>query len=190
MSGRVVPLGRVLRAADAALYNDAAGALQAARSHAARLAEAAAAELAAERERVRLEAVSAAQGEAARHLAAASAGVTRELAGLRAQVADAIADGVASILGSRPPAEVAAQAAAHAIASLQDRTKITLRVPPAQAEAVRAGLSGDGLHVLADATLEEDELVIETAAGFVRGGIRAQLDRLREALHAAAEGAA
>lgn len=189
MSGRVVPLGRVLRAADAQLYNDASAALESARSHAASLRDRAEAELAAEREQLQAQAHAAAEAEVARALAGASANINRELAGLRAAVADAIADGVAGILGARPPADVAALAAAHAIASLQDRTGITLRVPVAFAETIEAAVSTDGLRVQADATLGDDELVIETAAGFVRGGVRAQLDRLREALHAAAENA-
>lgn len=187
MSARVVPLGRVLRAADAQLYNDASAALECARLHADTLRGQAEAQLAAERAQVQAEARQAAEAEVARALAAASASITRELAGMRAAVADAIADGVAAILGARPPAEVAARAAAHAIASLQDRTGITLRVPLALAATIEAALSMDGLRVQADATLGEDELVIETAAGFVRGGVRAQLARLREALRDAAE---
>ena len=183
---RVVPLGRVLRAEEAGLYRDAAGALQMAAERERTVSEAAAADRAALAARVRIEALEAAQGEAAQYLASASAGVVRELAGLRQQMAEAIADGVAAILGARPLAEIAAAAAAHAITTLQDRVGITLRVPPQHLDAVERALSTDGLNVLADATLEPDELVIETAAGFVRGGIRAQLDRLREALQQAA----
>lgn len=190
MSGvplRVRPLGRVLRAADAGLYNDAAEALAAARADASRMVAEAAAGIEAERARACAGAMAAAEGERARLLADAALGVSRELAGLRAALAEAIADGVARILGARPPAEIAAAAASHAVESLHDRAGIVVRVPPDQAASVRNAVGDPAVRVLADATLGSDECVIETAAGFVRAGIAAQVARLREALRVAAE---
>ena len=190
MSGaplRVRPLGRVLRAAEAGLYADAAGALAAARADASRTVAEAAAGIEAERAQVRAEAAAAAEGERARLLADAALRVSRELAGLRAALAEAITDGVARILGARPPAEVAAAAAAHAVESLHDRTGIVVRVPPDQAASVRNAVGDPAVRVLADATLGGGECVIETAAGFVQAGVAAQVARLREALRMAAE---
>ena len=186
---RIRPLGRVLRAAEAGLYADAEEALAVARAEAAQLLADAAVEIRAERVRAHAEAIAAAEGEKARLLADAALRVSRDLAGLRATLAEAIADGVARILGARPAADVAAAAAAHAVQSLQDRTGITIRVPPGQADAVRDAVSDPAVQVLIDATLGEDECVIETAAGFVRAGVVAQLVRLREALRVAAEAA-
>ena len=190
MSGaplRVRPLGRVLRAADAGLYADAAGALTAARADASRMVAEAAAGIEAECTRARGEAMASAEGERTRLLAGAALAVSRDLAGLRAALAEAVADGVAGILGARPTADIAAAAAAHAVESLLDRTGIVVRVPPGQATTVRNALGDPAVRVLADATLGGDECVIETAAGFVRAGVAAQVTRLRDALRAAAD---
>lgn len=184
---RVRPLGRVLRAAEAGLYADAAGALAAARTEASRFVAEAAAEIATERAHARAEADAAAEDERARLLAEAALRASRELAGLRVAIADAVADGVARILGARPAAEATAAAAAHAVESLRDRTGITVRVSPSQADAVRNAVGDPAVRVLADATLGKDECVIETAAGFVRAGTAAQVARLREALRAVAD---
>lgn len=184
---RIKPLGRVLRAADADLYADAAEALAAARADASRMVAEAAAGIEAKRARARAEAVAAVESERARLLADAALGASRELAGLRTALADAVADGVARILGARPAAKAAAAAAAHAVESLQDRTGIALRVPPGQADAVRKAVADPAVRVLTDATLGDDECVIETSAGFVRAGIAAQVARLREALRAAGD---
>lgn len=190
MSGaslRATPLGGVLRAAEAGLYADAAGALAAARAEAARLLADAAAGIEAERACARAEAMAAAEGEKASLLADFAVSASRELAGLRTALADAVAEGVAGILGAKPAAEAAAAAAVHAVESLRDRTGITLRVPPGQVEAMRDAVGDPAVRVLADATLGDDGCVIETAAGFVRAGIAPQLKRLREALRAAAD---
>lgn len=190
MSGaplRVRPLGRVLRAAEAGLYADAAGALAAARADASRTATEAASGIEAERARARTEAAAAAEGERTRLLTDTALGLSRSMAGLRAALAEAMADGVARILGARPAAEVAAAAAAHAVESLHDRTGIVVRVPPDQAAAVRDAVGDPAVRVLTDATLGGGECVIETAAGFVRAGVAAQVAQLREALRAAAD---
>ena len=187
MSMALRPLGRVLRAAEAGLYADAAGALATARSEAARMVADAAAGIEANRLGARAESAALAEGERARLLADAALSTSRELAGLRAALAEAVADGVARILGARPAAEVAAAVAAYAVESLEDRTGITVRVPPGQADAVREAVGDPAVRVLADATLGDDECVIETAAGFVRAGAAAQVARLREALRAAAD---
>lgn len=181
------PLGRVVRAEDAGLYADAAGALANARLQAATLLESAAAQAEAARTTAAKEARTAAEAEMARMLADTALRTSRELAALRPLLAGAIADGVARILGARPAPEIAAEAAAHAVLTLRDRTGITLRVPPVHADVVASAMAaGEDVRVLADATLGADECVIETAAGFVRAGVNDQLNRLREALHAAA----
>ena len=181
------PLGRIVRAHDAGLYVEAAQALTLARAEAAQVLQDAETQAAAIREQAGAEARMAGEGAVARQLAEAAVRTGRELAALRPLLADAVASGVARILGARPAPDVAAEAAAHAVMSLRDRTGVVVRVPPEHVAAVTEAMAADdGLRVQGDATLGSGECVIETAAGFVRAGIAAQFERLREALHAAA----
>ena len=182
------PLGRILRAAEAGLYNDAAGALAAARAEADALLAQARDEAAAEREHILHDAAETARNEVTRHLAEAAAQTARALDALAPALADAIADGVARILGERPAAELTAAATAACVSRLQDRAGVTVRVPPAHVTETRdalQGLGGPAVQVQADAALGDDECVVETQAGFVRAGAAAQLARLRDALQAA-----
>ena len=180
------PLRCVVRAEELGLYTDASGALAAARVAADRCIAEAQAEADALRSQAYDQGLAAAQAEAARMIAGAAALVQRQVRDLRPAIAAAIADGVAAVIGGLERDERIGRAAAHAVATLQDRARVTVRVAPGHAHAVRQGLAADVTAVIEDATLEADNCVIETESGFVQAGIRVQLAILREALSAVA----
>ncbi len=179
---RLRPLGRVVPAEEARLYADAAAA------RAASAAEQAAQRAAMAQECARLRAAAEQEAETAkaRMLAEASAAIRNELAGLRREIAEAIAEGVAKVIGGMDLAEAVARAARRAIAELEDRHVVVLRVAPEAAPGVRSRI-GALARVEADAGLAPDDCVLETPAGFVKAGLARQLAILREALREAAD---
>lgn len=182
------PLGRILRAEEVGLYRDAAMALRNAQAAAAehrvraqRDAEAARAELLAT-------ARQETDRETTRILAATEVAARRRLVLLRTEIATAIAEGVARVIAGVDLAEAVARAAQKALAELTARHTVTVRVNPAAEARTRAALADRGAVVVvrADPALAPDDCVLETEAGFVHAGLGAQIERLREALLAAA----
>ena len=184
------PLGTLLRAEEAGLYRDAAGALATARETAQRLLAEAKREIAAERDRVLAAVRAEADAAAASMLADTAAATQRALAALPIELAAAVADGVARVIGSLDLADAVARAASCALDELTERNNVVVRVPPTAVAAVRAQLAPwePGVRVVADLALPADGCVLETRAGFVRAGLREQLDILAEALRNAAAG--
>lgn len=169
--------GRILRAAELGQHLAADAVVQAAERQAAAIrAEAKRAGFAEGR----------AEGLAAatRMVAETAAELRRQSAALERALAEAIADGVAAVLGSVPAPERVAMAAAHALAGINERGRLLVRVPPDAAEAVRARLDGaaEQLTVLADPALTGDRCVVEGPGGSTDAGIPTQLSALRAAL--------
>jgi type III secretion protein L len=171
------PLGRVIPAAELAIRIEADQVLDAARAEAAAIRAAA-----------RKEGVEQGRSEGAaamtRLLAETAARMRAEAAALEPALAEAIADGVARVIGGLPVAERVAAAAAIAVSELSARSRITLRVHPAAADRVRAEVAPmvETLVLLADATLAEDDCIVESTAGSIAAGIAPQLAALRAAL--------
>jgi len=186
------PVSRIIRAEELPLYNDASSALAAARVAAGELLSEARRQAEAERAGARAEGLAAAQVEATQLLAATAANVRRQLDGLRDAIAAAIADGVAAVIGDLDLSESVARAAAHAVATLQERGRVTVRVAQRHAATARGRLAHDVefCRVVEDATLGPDDCVVETEAGTVRAGINTQLTAMRNALRQAAKGVA
>lgn len=178
------PLGRIVRAEALGLYRDAEGALAAAHAEAAGIVQRAVD--AAERARVtRLaEADREARAETAQMLTETAARTQRVIAGLNEEIAGAIADATAKIIGDFGLADAVAAAARRAIADLVDRNAITVRVARAQVDRVRAALAafGQAAMIVGDEGVPDDACIIETRAGFVRAGLSEQLALLRQAL--------
>ncbi|HEX4259915.1 MAG TPA: hypothetical protein VHY76_02345 [Acetobacteraceae bacterium] len=194
LTGRARALGRILDAGEAALYHDAAGALAAARQEAERLRATALESAAAIRRQAEADGRARGDAEAGRLLAGTASRTLSVLHSLREAIAEAIAAGVAQVIGTLDLDTAVAAAASHAVAQLRDRARVVVRVSPARVDAVRTSLAQSGLgqsgvaanseacRVVADATLAADDCVIETAAGFIRAGLTAQLAVLRAAL--------
>lgn len=182
------PLGRVLRGDEVALYRDAAGALAAAQLAAAQHRAEAAETAEQERTRIMAEADAQARAEAARLLADTALATQRALAGLRLEIAEAIAEGVAKVVGGLDLADAIARSAQRALAGLVELHGITIRISPETLNSVRARLPDNGgLRVVPDETLAADACIIETRAGFIRAGLSEQLAVLRQALREAAD---
>jgi type III secretion protein L len=184
----VAPLGRILRADQVGLYRDADAALRAAVTAAAEKSAAAAKEIEAARAACLAEAAQEAQRETARILAETASAAQRYLAALPRQIAEAIAEGVAKVIGGVDLAEAVARAAQRALVELAEHNAVVVRVNPLAAERTRVLLAGQGRvsRVVPDPNLAPDACIIETPAGFVRAGLAAQIATLRAALEAAA----
>ena len=185
----VAPLGRILRAEEVRLYRDATAALRNAEAAAAehRVAAIHAAEAA------RSELLTAAQEETRREttrmLVATEAEARRCLAGLPMEIATAIAEGIAKVIGGVDLAEAVARAAQKALAELTERHTVIVRVNPLAQGRTRAALANydAATRVVADAELPPDSCILETPAGFVRAGLNEQIEMLRAALLEAAD---
>lgn len=184
---RIAPLGRILRAEEAGLYRDAEGALRAAEVAAAEMHARAAREIEAARARTLAATEQEMQRETARILIETEATAQRSLASLPCEIAEAIAEGVAKVIGGIDLAEAVARAAQRAMAELGERHAVVVHVNPAAQARTRARLAGraDGARVVADAALAPDACIIETPSGFVRAGLEEQIATLRAALRAA-----
>lgn len=185
----IAPLGHILRADQVGLYRDADAALRAAVTAAAEQCAAAGQEIAATRAARLAEAEQDMQRETTRILAETALAAQRYLAGLPRQIAEAIAEGVAKVIGGIDLAEAVARAAQRAVAELAEHNAVVLRVSPQAQERTRARLAdpGKAVRVVADPALAPDACIVETPAGFVRAGLNAQIATLRAALQAAAD---
>jgi type III secretion protein L len=176
------PLGRILRAQDVRLYQDAASALRIAQDDAEALRSAALRDA----EVIRADCLAKAREEQNRQsihvLATAEAEARRCLSALPAEIAIAIAEGVAKVIGSLDLSEAVARAAQKAMTELTDRHTITVRVNPLAEDHTRAALQGEPARVIADPALDPDACILETQTGFVRAGLNEQIAALRHAL--------
>ena len=186
----VVPLRRILRAEEAGLYRAASEALRVAEMAAADMRQAAARQAEAAYAARLAEADRETQQARARILAETSAAAQRMLAALPREIAEAIAEGVAKVIGGLDLAEAVARAAQRGVAELMERHTATVHVHPTAVAATRARLSGrnSGARVVGDAGLAPDACVIETPSGSVRAGLQEQLASLRAAMIAVADG--
>ena len=174
------PLGRILRARDVGLYQDAAEALALARAEAAQLRADAEGAIAMERDVVLASARAEADAAVTRALTDVAIAAQQTLAAMPLELAGAIADGVARVVGGLDLAEAVARTASRALAELVERHGVVVRVAPLSLGTVQARLKGWSGSL---------RVVVETRAGFVRAGLQEQLDTLAAALRDAAGGA-
>lgn len=181
---RVRPLRRILSTEEASLYQSASGALATAQRETERLHAEALESAAAVRDQAEALGRQRGEAEAARLLADTAVRALAMLDSLRGAIAEAIADGIAQVIGTIDTNIAVAAAAAHAVAQLKDRVRIIVRVAPAQLNAVRSALASypEIGAVMEDASLDTDDCLIETASGFADAGLSTQLDILRDAL--------
>jgi type III secretion protein L len=186
----LAPLGRIIRAEDAGLYRDAAGAMRAAEAAAADHRAAAIAAIEADSTARRAATAQQIQQEQVRILAETAAAAQRSIASLRREIAEAIAEGVARVIAGIDLAEAVARAAQRAVAELAAHHALVVHVNPLAHDRVAARLGARrAVRVVADATLPQDDCIVETPAGFVRAGLQQQLETLRAALIGAASNA-
>ena len=179
------PLGRIVRSETVGLYRQADAVLAAAHADAALIVQRATEATERQRATRLADADREACAEAAQMLTETAARTQRVIAGLAGEIAGAIADATAKIIGELALDQAVAAAAQRAIADLVDRNALTVRVAGAQADRVRTLLAawGHAASVIGDPALAEDACIVETRAGFVRAGLSEQLALLRQALH-------
>lgn len=180
------PLGRVLVAEEAGLYASAVGALELAQADADRLRSNAQAEAAAAVSAAVEVALAGHQARMAQELMEAAAAAQRQLASVPRDLALAIAEAVAKVVGGLDVAQAVAAAATHALSELVERHGIIIRVAPGNVAATQERLPVDAVRVLPDPALPADGCVIETQSGYVQAGLAAQVEALRGALVQAA----
>jgi len=130
--------------------------------------------------------------QAAAALARAAAARDRRLALAEREVAAVAIDVARTLIGrelDQDPGTVA-DLAARALSAARDRREVTLRVNPADAEAIRAAAGrlaamlarAPGLEVREDPGLARGDAVVETEAGRVDARVETQLAALARAL--------
>jgi type III secretion protein L len=186
----IAPLGRILRAREVGLYRTAEAALHVAETAASEIRSVAASDIEASRTARLADAEQEARRRTVQILAETSAAAQRSLASLPREIAEAIAEGVAKVIGGIDLAEAVARAAQRALTELTERHAVTVRVNPQALGPTRMGLArrDGGVVVVADPGLAPDACIVETPAGFVRAGLEEQIATLRAALTAAAHG--
>lgn len=186
---RMTPRGRIVRAAEVGLWQDAVAHLEAARKRSREMVEAAQAEA------QRLIAAGRKAGEDA-----AAAAVTAQLAdgmrrieaawaGLEDDMIQIVAETVERVVGTLNPREATLAAACLALRELRHARRIEVRVPMADIAWIEAGLARNlepqllALVVLrADPDMATGRCLVSSEFGAVEAGLEAQLAALRAGL--------
>jgi type III secretion protein L len=186
----------VLRAAEAAVWQDGFQLLAAARRAAAEVNEIARKTYAVEHARGFAEGRAAGANEAARLVSETTAKVDRHLASL-AQDIGALALGVLRrVLGELDAGELIARAAAQAVGEFRREKWLKVTVHPAVADRVRAALAGlppDGgptVAVESDPALDERACIVASDFAVVDASLEAQLEAFASAFAVGQGGAA
>jgi type III secretion protein L len=182
------PIGRVLRAAEVGRLRGAEEAVASAQAELVQRRTETDQSVEKERQHILRETLSQAKADASRRLATVALAAQRSLAGLADEIAVAIAEGVARVVGDLDVGRAVAQAAAIALRDLTKRHHIIIKVAPLAVEETREYIKalGEAADVVADASLPPDGCVIETPAGYIRATLSEQLTALRTALQDAA----
>jgi type III secretion protein L len=178
------PLGRILRSAEVEHLRGTEAAAIAANASIARRRAETDQSLEDERRRIIHDTLVEAKADASRRLATVAIAAQRSLNGLADELAIAIAEGVARVVGSLDVREAVARAASLALRDLTERHRILVKVTPLAVEETRRHVKefGETADVIADPALPADGCIIETPAGYIRATLSEQLAALRAAL--------
>jgi type III secretion protein L len=187
-TARQRPLGRVLRSAEVEHLRGAEAAVVSANATIAQRRAETDQSLEEERRRIMQDTLLEAKADASRRLATVAIAAQRSLNGLADELAIAIAEGVARVVGSLDVREAVARAAGLALRDLTDRHRIIVKVTPLAVEETRQHVKdlGETADVVADPALPADGCIIETPTGYIRATLSEQLAALRAALREAA----
>ncbi len=172
---------RILRAAEAEIWQDGYRFLTAVRRAAAQVEETARTTYAAEYARGFAEGRMAGANEAARLLSETAVKVDRHLAALEPEIGSLALDVVRRVLGQFDAAELVTRMATQAVAEFRREKWLKVTVHPAavdQVGAALAALSHDGgpaVTVEADPALDEHACIVASDFAVVDAGIEAQL---------------
>ncbi len=182
------PTGSVVSPADATLWSEAAAARDAALAYAAQTRRWARLAYRRSREVGHVRGQREGLKEAAALVSACNAESVRLAQELTGALPSLVAGVIEDILGSCDSTDLAVRAVQHAVSRLGDAGRVSVRVHPDLAKAVRGALQAaesDGartIKVEADPTLDPLACVLWSDLGNVELGVAAQVRRLRESL--------
>jgi type III secretion protein L len=186
----------VLRAAEAAVWQDGFRFLAEVRRAAAQVNEIARKTYAVEYARGFAEGRAAGANEAARLVSETTAKVDRHLASLEQEIAALALNVVRRVLGELDAGELIARAAAQAVGELRREKWLTVSVHPAAADRVRAILAalppdgGPTVTVESDPALDERACIVASDIAVVDASLEAQLEAFAAAFAAGQGGVA
>ena len=189
LQARLAPGTRIVRAADVAAWAQAEGLLAAARAQADAILAGAEEALAAERARGYAEGLAEARLEQVEKMMDTVGRTVDYFAAVEGDMVALVMGAVRKIIDGYGDHERVLLVVRNALAVVRNQKQMTLRLPPAQVDAVRARVNellaaypGVGyLDIVADARLQGDACILESEIGLVEASIDGQVAALEGA---------
>ena len=189
LQARLAPGTRIVRAADVAAWEQAEGLLAAARAQADAILAGAEEALAAERARGYAEGLAEARMEQVEKMLDTVGRTVDYFAAVEGDMVALVMGAVRKIIDGYGDHERVLLVVRNALAVVRNQKQMTLRLPPAQVDAVRARVNellaaypGVGyLDMVADARLKGDACILESEIGLVEASIDGQIAALQGA---------
>lgn len=189
LQARLAPGTRVVRAADVAAWAQAEGLLASARAQADAILAGAEDALAAERARGYAEGLAEARMEQVEKMMDTVGRTVDYFAAVEGDMVALVMGAVRKIIDGYGDHERVLLVVRNALAVVRNQKQMTLRLPPAQVDAVRARVNellaaypGVGyLDIVADARLQGDACILESEIGLVEASIDGQVAALEGA---------
>ncbi|AVO50568.1 HrpE/YscL family type III secretion apparatus protein [Melaminivora suipulveris] len=189
LQARLAPGTRIVRAADVAAWEQAEGLLAAARAQADAILAGAEEALAAERARGYAEGLAEARMEQVEKMMDTVGRTVDYFAAVEGDMVALVMGAVRKIIDGYDEHERVLLVVRNALAVVRNQKQMTLRLPPAQVDAVRARVNellaaypGVGyLDIVADARLQGDACILESEIGLVEASIDGQVAALEGA---------
>ncbi len=189
LQARLAPGTRIVRAADVAAWEQAEGLLAAARAQADAILAGAEEALAAERARGYAEGLAEARMEQVEKMMDTVGRTVDYFAAVEGDMVALVMGAVRKIIDGYGDHERVLLVVRNALAVVRNQKQMTLRLPPAQVDAVRARVNellaaypGVGyLDIVADARLQGDACILESEIGLVEASIDGQVAALEGA---------
>ncbi len=189
LQARLAPGTRIVRAADVAAWAQAEGLLASARAQADAILAGAEDALAAERARGYAEGLAEARMEQVEKMMDTVGRTVDYFAAVEGDMVALVMGAVRKIIDGYGDHERVLLVVRNALAVVRNQKQMTLRLPPAQVDAVRARVNellaaypGVGyLDIVADARLQGDACILESEIGLVEASIDGQVAALEGA---------
>lgn len=189
LQARIAPGTRVVKAADVAAWADAEGLLAAARAQADAIVAGAQAAFEEERQRGYAEGLAEAQLEQAEKMIETVSRTVDYFAKVETDMVALVMGAVRKIIDGFDDEERVLLVVKNALAVVRNQKQMTLRLPPARVDGVRARVNellaaypGVGyLDIIADARLQGEACILESEIGLVEASIDGQINALQGA---------
>ncbi len=189
LHARIAPGTRVVKAAEAAAWTQAEGLLAAARAQAEAIIAGAEAAFEEERQRGFAEGIAEAQMEQAEKMIETVSRTVDYFARVETDMVDLVMSAVRKIIDGYDEEERVLLVVKSALAVVRNQKQMTLRLPPAHVDGVRARVNelladypGVGyLDIVPDARLHGEACILESEIGLVETSISGQIAALQAA---------